>query len=497
LRADFLGCYGNREIPTPSIDALAAEGLRFSHARANSTTTPGSYASLLTGLYPAGHGFVAEWGTLPAHLPTLPTELARAGYHTALAASEREVALPQQGFSRVFGEVLPCLANPHQPGDMTTRRASRWLEEASDGPWFLWVSYFDTHPPYRAPEPILRNFYDGDPRDPARAWREDDVRQIHGIETITGLEAAMALLEHGTIDARLVDRLRATALALLGEIESGPDLAAHVARLGPGSRLGMAPADFGRWLRDEARSLAHGTADLRLVRWMRGMVSTLREEERGLLAWVEGVVDYAYPVAQAKASVAHLDRLVGELLSVLRREGLYEDCTIVLSSPHGEMLGEEGHHFHHHTSLEPVLRVPLILKPGRHARGIRAGVVEGVFQSIDLLPTLLEVVGLPLPVTDGQGLLGAVAAGRGLPDRDSFAVDVNAVRASILRPPHKLIRWLGWDMAGGRPVPPGTTRLSTVADGGEVPHEDDALEAELAGRLDAWLSDQGLARAGR
>ena len=60
--------------------------------------------------------------------------------------------------------------NPVQPGDLMTRRALQWMRTAPDDqPWFLWLSYMDTHPPYRFPEALARQFYDGDPREPSRA----------------------------------------------------------------------------------------------------------------------------------------------------------------------------------------------------------------------------------------------------------------------------------------------------------------------------------------
>src|SRR6266545_272671 len=59
-RADYLSCYGSAEVRTPNLDALAAEGLRFLDARANATTTVGSYASLLTGRVPPSHGAIAD-----------------------------------------------------------------------------------------------------------------------------------------------------------------------------------------------------------------------------------------------------------------------------------------------------------------------------------------------------------------------------------------------------------------------------------------------------
>src|SRR5947208_15762165 len=56
LRADHLGCYGYRNIETPNIDALAADGARFQNAFAAVPVTLPSHASILTGTYPMYSG---------------------------------------------------------------------------------------------------------------------------------------------------------------------------------------------------------------------------------------------------------------------------------------------------------------------------------------------------------------------------------------------------------------------------------------------------------
>src|SRR5262245_12706479 len=55
LRADALGCYGG-PAATPTLDRLAADGVRFEFAHAHAVTTLSSHASILTGTYPFQHG---------------------------------------------------------------------------------------------------------------------------------------------------------------------------------------------------------------------------------------------------------------------------------------------------------------------------------------------------------------------------------------------------------------------------------------------------------
>ncbi|HYU56744.1 MAG TPA: sulfatase-like hydrolase/transferase, partial [Actinomycetota bacterium] len=375
-RADYLSCYGSAEVRTPNLDALAAEGLRFLDARANATTTVGSYASLLTGRVPPSHGAIADWGALPAGIPTLAGALANAGYRTVFAPSSGEVGIPQRGFTGAFERTIPSLGNPVQDGGVTTRRLLRDLAGSTDGPWFAWVCYRETHPPTRLPDRLVRPFYEGDPRDPARAWRADDVEAIRASESLLYLDQALPLLRRGHVAGDLYWRLLGTAAALDDAAQPPPDLAWHLRALGDGARRGRSEAVFARWLRKRTRWLERGRIDPELVHWLETVADRLRDVERDARDWLDGVVDYRYPLAQLRAGAAHLDRQVGALVAHLREEGLYESSTIVFCSPHGELLGEGGANFHHAEPREPVLRIPLVAKLGREA-GRRRAEVDG------------------------------------------------------------------------------------------------------------------------
>ena len=141
LRADRLGAYGYRRHATsPRFDALLARGVRFERAMAPRASTWPSLATVLTGLYPSGHGVVENGYALPDELPTLPLQLRQAGYRTGAFLSNMCKANHQGWDSFACAGGADGRAN---------REALAWTATLDGGrPFFLWVHYMGAHPPY-------------------------------------------------------------------------------------------------------------------------------------------------------------------------------------------------------------------------------------------------------------------------------------------------------------------------------------------------------------
>jgi len=175
-RADHIGAYGYRAAVTPTLDGLAARGVRFATAVAHVPLTGPSHTSILTSRTPLGHG-VRDNGSyvLPRTVPTVAEAFRAAGYRTAAFVSgyplKRRFGL-DRGFD-AYDDQLPRgkdarrTAYVERTADKTTDAVLHWLETtpASPSPFFLWVHYFDPHAPYEAPaEYTLRaaSPYDGE-----------------------------------------------------------------------------------------------------------------------------------------------------------------------------------------------------------------------------------------------------------------------------------------------------------------------------------------------
>ncbi|HET9178030.1 MAG TPA: sulfatase-like hydrolase/transferase [Terriglobia bacterium] len=104
--------------------------------------------------------------------------------------------------------------------------------------------------------------------------------------------------------------------------------------------------------------------------------------------------------------IAFADAQVGRLFDYLKRQHLYENSLVVLASDHGESLGEHGEKTHGFFVYNATLHVALIVRiPGESPRVVQQGV-----SLVDVMPTVLQALDLPLPASvQGQSLLGVMA----------------------------------------------------------------------------------------
>jgi len=112
------------------------------------------------------------------------------------------------------------------------------------------------------------------------------------------------------------------------------------------------------------------------------------------------------------------DERVGDIVALLRKHGVWDHALVVLTADHGESLGEHDYYFQHGAVVyDDELRVPLVL----HGPGIPAGRrVAASVSLIDVAPTVLDLLGLPVPATmEGKSLLPLLRGD--VADRPAFA----------------------------------------------------------------------------
>jgi arylsulfatase A-like enzyme len=190
-------------------------------------------------------------------------------------------------------------------------------------------------------------------------------------------------------------------------------------------------------------------------------------------------------------TIRWVDDHLGVVLEGLRQRGLLDRTLVVVTADHGEELFERDSFFHGQSLYDELLHVPLLVRlPG----GSHAGqVVEQQVSLVDLVPSIADVLGLPVfPGVDGTSWMPLVRGER-TPVRPVFARAANLERPwrfGVRLPAHKLILTVD---------PPAEQLFDLLADPGERtnliadPAQAAAL-AELRGLLDIFrgpLADTG------
>ncbi|HSD30250.1 MAG TPA: sulfatase-like hydrolase/transferase [Vicinamibacteria bacterium] len=213
---------------------------------------------------------------------------------------------------------------------------------------------------------------------------------------------------------------------------AGWDTAAFIGAY-PVSRL--SGLDQGFALYDDPFSGPDGASDGRTERRAAEVVDRAlgwlrKPRTRPFLAWVHlfdphAPYDAPAPWRQRFAKspydgeVAYADAEVGRLVGWLDSAGLRDRTLVVVTSDHGEGLGEHGEDEHMFFVYDSTLRVPLVLSwPGRLPAGARA---SGQFRGVDLLATVLDLVGVKAPATSGVSRAAALRSGARIGASDSYA----------------------------------------------------------------------------
>lgn len=191
FRRDHLGCYGNKIIHTPSLDALAARSVRFERYYAASFPTMPTRADHFTGRWT---GCFMRWEPLPSGQVTLAQILRRNGFHTAAVVDTPFYLRGSMNYDRGFRSFIEVLGQEywlHAVGDdmrqawrfesdrfapQTFTKAMGWLEQHYKEDFFLYIDAWDPHEPWDAPNYYTELYwpgYDGELIDPLYSYWQD------------------------------------------------------------------------------------------------------------------------------------------------------------------------------------------------------------------------------------------------------------------------------------------------------------------------------------
>ena len=368
LHLGFLGTYGNSWIETPHLDRLATEGVVFDqHFPENLTTLP-TRRSWWTGRY----GFVdpeSGWTPLRHDEPILPDLLWNQGVHSALIADVPLLREAGQGFGRGWDDVIWVRGQGYDP--LISPDDSR-VGRIRVGK-----------------EPGLRLPPKDDPT--YATWKERWEQYLRN-------RAVLGAEEAGSGPARLVE----AAVGWLTRRDDDPATKETPFLLW----LDMF-SPHGPWNPPEPFLSQYAAADPNEFEandegdLVEEDTAAIPEEVRVLIDVPAGAVgdvldeDELLRLRKTYAgTVSHVDHWLGRFFDALMRLGRLDDTMVVFTSDQGEPLGEHGFVRRFRPWLyEELIHTPLIIRlpGGEHGGGRRQALV----QTVDLLPTILNALGLP------------------------------------------------------------------------------------------------------
>ena len=387
LRADYLSCYGHPYIRTPNIDALAAQGVRFNHAYCQDPLCGPSRASFYTGRYVSSHGVMANEDPLRIGELTLGDHLREIGMRaTVIGKSEGT-------FNEISAQRFGITSGSDQ---------QKYLRHNGFAPYEIFEGLY--------PDPILPSdlgynkylqSHGLDGENPWESWANSAIDEQGKI--VSGWQ-----MRNAHLAARVPEEHSETAFTTNRAIEYLDGLQAddrwclHLSYIKPHWPY-LAPAPY--------HQLYGAEEVLPAVR------SNEEKENAHPVFQAFMAEDYSQNFSRDEVRktviptymglIEQLDHHIGRLLEKLEQKGLRDSTMIVLTSDHGDYLGDHwlGEKDLYH---DPSIRIPLIISdPSPEADTTRGLVQDHLVESIDLVPTFVESAGGLLSVRhlEGRSLL--------------------------------------------------------------------------------------------
>ncbi len=345
-RADTLSCYGNDQIDTPALNGLAADSFVFDRAYVSQPVCSPARTTMLTGRWPHAGGAPSCNVPLGADTPTI-AEMLPAAYDTAYMGKWHlgDEIFPQHGFRTWVGT-----EDQYRRGYSDPSR----LSQHSDYHHFLVEKGYkpDSH---LLGQPVFSRHYAASlPEDCTKAW-------------YLGEQAAGYIRNQGEKPFALCVSYLEPHPPHTGPLNTHHD--PDSLPTGPGF-MQPPPADAPLILRLMAayymQSENYGL-DLRTEQGWRALM------------------------ARYWGNITLVDRSVAKILQALEESGKADDTIVVFTSDHGELMGDHGIlgktlMYEESVRVPMLLRAPMLKQPPRR--------IGGRFSHIDLVPTLLDLLGI-------------------------------------------------------------------------------------------------------
>ncbi len=385
-RADMMGCAGDASVHTPSLDALAREGVRFSRVSCQGPLCMPSRASFMTERYVRDHGVYTNWAEIAPESPTYAWALREAGYHTSLLGKAHlylDENLTVAHIDDMAGRLQALgFAEVFETGDKFIGKVPNRYTDFLEGRGLL--------------EAYRKHIAD-------RSYQGENENGQNATKCVPMWDATPLPLP---LDA-YVDTWHGMEAVRWIEGYDRPE---------PFFLFVGFPGPHDPWDAPEEAVGRYGDVDVSMPSSTRRPTVDGTGRYGALLnsfLWVsdsESMTDDAIRGMRRSytADISVIDHAVGLMVDALERKGLLDNTCIVYTSDHGEMAGNHGL-MSKCVLYEPAVRVPLIVRP---PGGCPPRVVDSLVEHLDVPATLRAIAGAPdIPAGEGRSLLASMQGG--------------------------------------------------------------------------------------
>jgi arylsulfatase A-like enzyme len=349
LRPDHLGCYGYSKNTSENIDEIAKQSFIFENAFSQAGYTLASHTSIFTSLYPRSHNvFYIYKDRLSSRVRTLPEILGLYGYRTAWSSLLNEPHLDlDSGFGRGFHDRIEL-----DSGFNGRDQLLSWIGKNKNNKFFLAINTRKVH-----------DYFSG----------KDNNTAIEEVEAAFH-KVALKYLKRNKSCLKDPENFSADKELFNGKYYDGKT----------------------QKIKDLVKS----------EEWHK--ISRLRDPL--FTSWIKRVIkrDTEFWIANYDACLRAVDeQLIKPLAEKLKETGLYDKTILIITADHGEAFGEHKVYGRGFWLFEELIHVPLIIKMPNAKNGRR---IKELAQSIDIMPTILELVGIRVPhEAQGKSLAGSMS----------------------------------------------------------------------------------------
>lgn len=379
FRADSMSCAGHKLVRTPHLDRLAEDGVRFAQHYSQCPPCGPSRTSLLTGMYQMNHRSVQNGTPLDGAFTNL-AEMVRTARYAPWLIGYTDTTLDPRRFHpndpRVgrYEELLPGIRQ-FSPGSDEASGDPAWRARLRELGYDCWNAPFRQKPEYA---PTIHT--------KGPTYAPSIVKAEHGLTAFAANQALRFFRQYADAPWFLHVSFQ----------RPHPPFVAHEPYHDM-YRLEDVPDFHALPSMDDERAI-HPFMPFRLERLeMNPKLPLDISHPNDSHAWRQARATYY-------GLISELDHHIGRMIAALKALGVYDNTLIVFTSDHGEMLGDHWC-WGKEAPFDGAVRVPCIVRSPFVTSGARGRVVEHFSEHVDIMPTVLDHIGVEVPLQcDGRSL---------------------------------------------------------------------------------------------